>query len=350
MSILSERPRTLDNLRYLHKFSKQNSLFDFVIFNKSELDLAEFSNSPNFSIQSVPTESLYFTMTRLSLEGTTHILWLNDDDEFSLPTSLSLQSLGANAVVYPVMTIHTTSRDMKISWDLIARGERDVDRFLGYWNIAAPLFFCIIPRKVFGIWIEYIRSLPIHLPHLDTQLNLLVSIQPNSYFSSDFKYTYGAENWESKEQLWKSSVKYANQFGKGEDFVHCMKMIRNIDNLCLLVAYSNVDDMRVSDALIRAVLRQFSPLQNGKRSWIVRNFYPLTLRRRYLLSKIDDMDFYRFIESLPLLYRDFFLGSKLLKRPQDLLSVLSAEAAGAALQVPDGLISHWICCLAGRQG
>jgi hypothetical protein len=115
-----------------------------------------------------------------------------------------------------------------------------------------------------------------------------------------------------------------------------------------LVAYSNVDDMRVSDALIRAVLRQFSPLQNGKRAWIVRNFYPLALRRRYLLSKIDDMDFYRFVESLPLLFRDFFLGSKLLKRPQDLLSVLSAEAAGAALQVPDGLISHWICCLAGK--
>ena len=348
MSILTERPRTLENLRYLYEFSKHNLLFDFVIFNKSELDLGEFSESPNFSIQNVPPESLYFTMTRLSLDENTHILWLNDDDEFSLPTSLSLQTLGENTVVYPEMIIHTTSRDMKISWDLITTKERDVDRFLGYWNVAAPLFFCIIPRKVFGIWAEYIRSLPIHLPHLDTQLNLLVSIQQHSFFTPEFKYTYGAENWESEEKLWKSSLKYAHHLGKDDDFVHCMRMIRNIDNLCLLIAYSNVDDVKVSNTLIRAVLRQFGPLQNGKRAWIVRNLFPLGFRRRYLFSKIEDLDFLKFIEKLPLVFQDFFLGAKLLKRPEDLLFIISTNSAGSVLQVPDAMISHWKRCLSDK--
>jgi hypothetical protein len=348
MSILSKRPRTLDNLRYLYEFSKQESLFDFVIYNKSELDLREFSESPNFSIQKVPFESLYLTMTRLSLDGNTHTLWLNDDDEFSLPTSLSLLALGENTVIYPEMTLHTTARDIKISWDLIAKGERDVERFLAYWNIAAPLFFCIIPKRIFEIWIGYIRSLPIHLPHLDTQLNLLVSIQPQLFFSTEFKYTYGAENWESEEQLLKSSLMHAEQFGKDVDFVFCMKIIRNIDNLCLLMAYSDVSDVDVSPELVRAVLRQFGPMQNGKRAWVVRNLFPLRFRRRYLFSKIEDLDFQKFLVKLPLAFQDFFLGAKLLKRPEDLLLIISNNSAGSVLQVPDEMIHHWKRCLTGK--
>ncbi len=345
MSILSQRPRTLSNLRYLHEFAKENPLFDIVIFNKSELDLREFSESPNFSIRKVPMESLYLTMTRLSLEGNTHVLWLNDDDEFSLPSSLSVHALGRNTILYPDMTIRTTAMDSKVSWNTIAKAESDVDRFLAYWNIAAPLFFCIVPKSIFGVWIEYIRGLPIHLPHLDTQLNLLVSIQREVSFSSEFKYVYGAENWESKEQLWKSSLMYANQLGKNSDFIFCMNVIRNIDNLCLLIAYSKSIDVNVSSRLIQAVLRQFGPLQNGKRAWVIRNVFGLKTRRRYLLSKIDDPEFRRFVGELPVEFLDFFIGAELLKKPKHLLSIITRNSAGGVLQVPEAMISHWRRCL-----
>jgi hypothetical protein len=183
---------------------------------------------------------------------------------------------------------------------------------------------------------------------LDTQLNLLVSIQAHSFFSSEFKYTYGAENWESEEQLWKSSLRHANILGKDADFIFCMKIIRNIDNLCLLITYSNTSDVKVSAGLIGAVLRQFGPMQNGKRAWVARNLFPLEFRRRYLFSKIEDQDFREFIKKVPLVFQDFFLGAKLLKRPKDLLSIISTNSTGSVLQVPDEMISHWKRCLTDK--
>jgi hypothetical protein len=114
------------------------------------------------------------------------------------------------------------------------------------------------------------------------------------------------------------------------------------------MAYSDVSDVDVTPELVRAVLRQFGPMQNGKRAWVVRNLFPLRFRRRYLFSKIDDLDFQKFLVKLPLAFQDFFLGAKLLKCPEDLLLIISNNSAGTVLQVPDEMIYHWKRCLTGK--
>ena len=346
MSVVSIRPKTMQNLDYLFEFSRTNIDFEIQVFNKSGVPLGNFPKTSNFSIQPVNYESLYQTMARLDLEGFSHVLWLNDDDSFTLPSEADLSVLDYNSVVYPEMSICTSTRELAVDWRPIFQSRSRTEAFENYWATASPLFFCMLPVNLFRVWIDYIEKMEIHLPHLDTQFNLLAVIQEDRHMLSNFSYSYGAENWETSEKIIESSNRYSRELGKGDDFFYCMELIRNIDNVCILGHYASAFEIDISESLLRAVLLRFGPLQNGRASrvifkMIVRNLFPMFLRRQLVLFRITDFNRKAFYSSLPLELIDFFLGSKVLRTPGELLEELSKEKIVECLMVPESMIANW---------
>lgn len=346
MSVLSVRSATMQNLNYLFEFSKLNANFKVQIFNKSGSALGNFPNTLNFNIQPVVYEDLYETMARLDLKEFSHVVWLNDDDIFTLPSDVDLTYLEYDSVAYPTMSIRTSTKELKIDWQPIFHSKSETEAFKNYWRTASPLFFCILPVRLFRIWIDYVKKMEIHLPHLDTQMNILAALQKNRKMLPNFTYAYGAENWETPEKLEASSIGFSRAFNKSDDFIYCMELIRNIDNVCILSAYSTAFKVSIPESLLRVVLLQFSPLQNGRASRvifksIVRNLLPVYLRRQILLFMMVDRNRKGFYLRLPIELLDFFLGSRILKTPNDLLEELSRENIAEFLMVPDSMLAIW---------
>jgi hypothetical protein len=346
MSILSIRPRTMHNLNYLFEFSKTNVGFEVRVFNKSGVPLGNFPKTSNFSIQPVIYENLYQTMSRLDLVRFSHILWLNDDDSFTLPSTNDLSVLDYNSVVYPEMSICTSTRELEVDWRPIFQSRSRTEAFENYWTTASPLFFCMLPVNLFRVWIDYIEKMEIYLPHLDTQFNLLAVIQEDRRMLPNFSYSYGAENWETPEKLIESANRFSRELQKSDDFIYCMELIRNIDNVCILGHYASAFDIHISASLLRAVLLRFGPLQNGRASMIilkviVRNLFPMFLRRKLLLFRITDLNRKAFYSGLPSELIDFFLGSKVLRTPEELLEELSREKMAEYLMISESMVNIW---------
>ena len=346
MSVLNIRSNTIKNLKYLQNFARLNQGIEVEIFNKTGESLGDLQNTENFNLYATQFEDLYQTMSRLDLESVSHVLWLNDDDSFLLPDSAGLSKLACDSVAYPDMSILTSERLIKIDWQPIFLSTSMKNAFRNYWKIASPLFFCIIPVDLFKVWINYVNEMDLHLPHLDTQLNVLVAIQDKRQMIDNFSYTYGAENWETSEKLIESSLRFSRAFKKSDDFLYCMEIIRNIDNVCILSAYASEFKTAIPRNFLREVLLQFSPLQNGRSSRIffkiiIRNWLPVSLRRRLILFRMKDRKRKSFFLGIPKDSIDFFLGSKILRTPKDLLAELSKENMAALLMVPESMMICW---------
>ncbi len=346
MSIVSIRSNTLKNLNYLYDFAELNPEIEIDIFNKTGKPFEDLRAKSNFRVHITDLENLYQTMSRLELESVSHVLWLNDDDAFSLPSNESLKLLSNHSVAFPEMSILTSEKITKIDWRPIFASTSKRDAFKNYWNTASPLFFCITPVEVFRVWISYFKDMELHLPHLDTQLNVLLAIQEDRLMLPNFTYTYGAENWESPEKLVESSLRFSRAFRRRDDFIYCMEIIRNIDNVCVLSAYSTACDIPIPKDLMREVLLQFSPMQNGRPSriffkMIIRNLLPIFFLRRLILYRMKDAARKSFILGLPKESLDFFLGSRILRSPHDLLAELEKENMADILMVPESMIRSW---------
>lgn len=345
MSIIEKRFKTDANIHYLHLWSKTHLDARVTIFNKTGAPICEIENSKNFEIIEVKVESLYETICRLQIDDYSHVLWLNDDDEFHLPGQESIENLGSDEVGLPDLVLSTSDSKIKIDWDPLLWARDDCEGYLRYWEIAAPLFFSITPASEFKTWVSYLKSCPIFLPHLDTQLNVLLATHNSKRLVMGFSYVYGAENWDSHQSLMESSRRHSMGLGKKAEFVYVMEFVRNIENIAILCLREKTSTFQYSDSLYKALLRQFSPLQNGRRSWILRNLSPSLLRRPILLLRIKDSAKRQFVHSLPRKIGNFVLGAYSIKNRNQLLELLDLPRLSEFLDLPQESIQYWKNCI-----
>ena len=337
MSIMNFRKRTIENVAKLYEYSQHNPTLSIVIFNKSGRSINGYANTSNFRIIDIEIESLYATMLRLEEFEWAHCWWVNDDDYFEIRDFSFLTNLNEGQLYLPHMEIVSDHETKVVDWGRFAKQVKPVDSYLAYWDLGAPLIFTIIPRSVFLEWSRFVNLDPFHLPHLDTHLNVLASLIPVKKVISGVKYAYGTENWQDPISIANSATKFALLQSMDSRFVITMNLVRNIENIALINScYTGVD----SKSIIRKLLRQFSPFQNGRRAWLLRNVCSERIRYRTILRE-SDLNFKLYCEGYPVAVRRFLAGATNITSTRQLGKILEQPHFFNALLVPSEKYSFW---------
>ena len=254
MSIVNLRPQTLDNLKKLYEWASSCKYITVTIFNKSGSQLISIEASRNFRIIETGYEDLYTTMSRLEVSQCTHIWWVNDDDYFDTSNLDAFKSLTPETLYLPNMVVVSDFDKGVIDWTDLVSQRQPVDQYLSYWKIGAPLIFSILPVSTFNIWVKFVSRDPFHLPHLDTQLNLLASVVKQKILLTDFTYHYGTQNWQDVKSVNESAVRYALEQSMDPNYIFTMNLVRNIENVCIIVSYFNETKGKNLRPLLSALL------------------------------------------------------------------------------------------------
>jgi hypothetical protein len=337
MSIMNFRKRTLDNVAKLYEYSQQNPTLSIVIFNKSGKAIDGYANTPNFRLIDIQIESLYSTMLRLEEFEWAHCWWVNDDDYFEIRDFGFLNNLKEGQLYLPHMEIVSDFETKVVDWDKFVKQQDSVDSYLAYWDLGAPLIFTIIPRSVFLDWSRFVILDPFHLPHLDTHLNVLTSLIPKKTVVGEVRYAYGTENWQDPESIAQSAMKWAVWQSMDTSYIFTMNLVRNIENIALINSSYTGNDL---ERILRRLLRQFSPFQNGKRAWLFRNLIPERVRYRIIVRE-NDLSFKQFCDKYPMPVRRFLTGATNISSTRKLGKILSKPIFFNSLLVPSEKYSFW---------
>ena len=337
MSIMNFRKRTLENVAKLYEYSQQNPTLSIVIFNKSGKSIDGYANTPNFRLIDIEIESLYATMLRLEEFEWSHCWWVNDDDYFEIRDFGFLNNLQEDQLYLPRMEIVSDFETKVVDWGKFVKQQDPVDSYLAYWDLGAPLIFTIIPRSVFLEWSRFVDLDPFHLPHLDTHLNVLSSLIPNKTVVNGVRYAYGTENWQDPESIAQSAMRWAVWQSMDTNYIFTMNLVRNIENIALINSSYTGNEL---ERILRILLRQFSPFQNGKRAWLFRNLIPERVRYRIILRD-NDLSFKQYCYKYPMPVRRFLTGATNITSTRQLGKILGQPHFFNALLVPSEKYSFW---------
>jgi hypothetical protein len=92
--------------------------------------------------------------------------------------------------------------------------------------------------------------------------------------------------------------------------------------------------------ILRRLLRQFSPFQNGKRAWLFRNLIPERFRYRIILRE-NDLGFKQYCYKYPMPVRRFLTGATNITSTRQLGKILSQPSFFNSLLVPSAKYSFW---------
>lgn len=340
MSIYEVREGTLEAVHRLHSYASRNPLVNITIFNKSEFDFSSYRSNSNFSIERISHESLYATMTRINTERFSHVWWVNDDDFFEIIEIDTLKNLDADTLYLPNMFFRDARGITPISWSDLLTTKTLSESYMAYWKIGAPLIFSILPVKVFREWVTFVSADPLHLPHLDTQLNVLASLTQNKDVRPQFSYVYGTENWQDSASIVASARRHLVSQSMNPNFLHVMNLVRNIENVALVTStYLHQPEILTRD-LMKVLLIQFGPYQKGKRAWIYRKLLPQRLRLRLILRN-QSLEFRVFLRNYNYQARCFIAGAINIKSREHLRILLLRQEVQEALSVPKVKFEFW---------
>jgi hypothetical protein len=341
MSVLEIRDNTMKNMRYLQKLAEENSAIEIIVFNKTQIDLIGEVTFNNLQVIETPKESLYETMAKLSVKDDSHIIWLNDDDEFCLSVFDDFLSACSTTTLLPKLRMVTTGGEELVDWRTFVSAAKPHHRYNAYWGIAAPLIFSFIPGRLFNTWISYINDLPVHLPHLDTQLNVLVCLSNKVEIARGYTYVYDARNWESSEKQILNAERHAKFLGLDESSVGAFAFARRIDDVAI-VKYAQNKGLTNTNKLEKRLLSQFTPIQGAGKNFLLRNFGTRAMRRRHI-QEIPTPSFQNeFIVNIPRRLQEIFTGVQTLRSARNLASALSEPGVAKSMRLPQELIDFWV--------
>jgi hypothetical protein len=340
MSIVNLRSNTLQNLKKLYEWAAACDFITVTIFNKTGSTIDSFGDSKNLSVVILENEDLYTTMSRLDLSQSTHIWWVNDDDYFGAQDLSRLANLQPETLYLPNMEIISDFKRGKIDWTNLMAQSQPEDFYLAYWKIGAPLIFAVLPVSVFNRWVHFVRRDPFHLPHLDTQLNLLAALVDRKEILEGFDYHYGTENWQDVRSVNESARKHALGQSMDPNYVYTMNIVRNIENICIVVSNYKDSKAKIPYKLMLTLLNQFGPFQNGRRAYIYKKFYPISIRAKIILQNIDD-EAKGYLMNFPRRTRALLLGAVNFSHHNQILEYFDEATVFESLLVPDTKRDFW---------
>ena len=340
MSILNLRPQTLDNLKKLYEWAASCDYLTVTIFNKTESEFISFDASSNFRIIEMGYEDLFTTMTRLEISQCTHVWWVNDDDYFDATNFDAFKNLNSDTLYLPSMEVVSDFGTGLIDWTDLISQYQPADQYLSYWKIGAPLIFSILPVSTFRSWVNFVSRDPFHLPHLDTQLNLLASLVERKIHLADFTYHYGTQNWQDVKSVIASANRYAVEQSMDSNYIFTMNLVRNIENVCIIVSYFKENKRKIPNSLLAAVLDQFGPFQNGRKAFIYKTFLPAWVRSKIIMHNLD-FEAKKYFGGTTHRIRALLIGAVNFRRPEELQVYFEDSEVFNALLVPQMKQNFW---------
>jgi hypothetical protein len=338
MSIYRIQSNTLKNLEYLNSFAFMNPLVDVYVFDKSA-QVSVKSLSSNFHFQQIPVEDLCQTMCRIELESYQHILWVNDDDEFSFKNIQEIESLGESEVGFPNFRIKLLDHFETTQWDNLFESTNQSQAYLAYLDLAVPVFFSAIPSSTFKLWKKYVSTSPIRFSHLDTQLSILLSITNGKKILDNYNYYYDASNW-TRENVLGSLGNHLLQAGLAPEIMYFQNFLRKIENLAFFKFLETRQNVNIEPEFFSCLLNEFRGLGNGKKNWIWKNLAPKSLQRVRVLSSYPSAS-KEFYKGKPTVFIDTIIGVTPFHSIADAQIFLADPNIANLLLVPQEQIDFW---------
>ncbi len=338
MSIYREQKNTQRNLEYLTVVAKENSTCAVFIFDKTE-NLTFSPTSSNIFYQKIPIESLYETMCRVHLDIGQHIIWVNDDDEFHFEEFNSIMELGVSEVGFPQLCLKLGGDFELLNLEGLVLASSQNEGYRMYWELAAPLFFSVIPEFTFSNWQKYVRSSLVKFSHLDTQLSLSLSLSKSKKEIRSYIYRYNASNWLG-ENILESALNHLKQSKLAPEIMHYQNFLRKIEDISFLRYLERNTDQLFELGVYKQLLRQFQGFGGGKRNWVLVNLTPVRLRRKKILARLP-VSSQVFFLGIPIAFCDSIVGAKPFKSLSDISEFLNMPNISNVLQIPQGQLDFW---------
>ena len=345
MSIYKNQKNTRRNLEYLKIVAKENPTCAVFIFDKTE-NLTFSPTSSNIFYQKIPIESLYETMCRIRLDIGQHIIWVNDDDDFHFEEFNNIRELGVSEVGFPQLFLKLEGDFELLNLERLVLASDQYEGYRAYWELAAPLFFSVIPELTFRNWQKYVRSSAVKFSHLDTQMSLLLSLAKSKREIKSYTYRYNASNWLG-ENILESALNHLKQSNLAPEIMHYQNFLRKIEDISFLKYLERNTGQLFELEVYNQLLRQFRGFGGGKRNWVLANLTTVRLRRKKILGRFP-ISSQVFFLGIPIAYCDSIVGAKPFKSLSDVSEFLNMPGASNVLQIPQGQLDFWkenICSL-----
>ncbi len=338
MSIYKIQENTQRNLEYLTIVAEENPTCAVFVFDKTK-NLMFSPTSSNIFYQKVPIESLYETMCRIHLDIGQHIIWVNDDDQFHFEEFDGIRELSVSEVGLPQLYLKSRGGFELLNLEGLVLASSQCEGYKVYWELAAPLFFSVIPEFIFRDWQKYVRSSPVIFSHLDTQLSLILSLAKSKKQIEKYVYQYDASNWLG-ENILESLLNHLKQVNLAPEIMHYQGFLRKIEDISFLKYLERNTGQVFECEVYNQLLWQFQGLGEGKRNWILANLTPTRLRRKKILACLPNSS-QIFFSGIPKEFCDRIVGTKPFKSLSDISEFLNMPGASSVLQIPQDQLDFW---------
>jgi hypothetical protein len=341
MSVLEIRDKTLENIGYLCKLATQNSTIEVTVFNKTKSTLLDAAAPDNLKVIETPKESLYQTMARLRIGDDSHVIWLNDDDDFHFFDLSDLSKLEKLELKVPLMKLVTSSGSRELFTHDLIKAKSSTERYVAYWKNPVTLIFGVMPGKIFNTWTNYLEAIPVHLPYLDTQLNVLLCLSTKVTATDAYIYNYGGHNWENYDVQMQNLRRHAKFLHLDEESALSFDHARKIDDLASC-RFARKRGLKGTRKLEKRLLSQFTPIQGLGKNLLLRNLGTRSMRRQHIQKIPYPCHQNEFNQKLPLKLREILTGVRTLRHSKHLASALAEPGVARAMHLPQELIDFWV--------